>query len=167
MNVAKKVDPDPNPERSAIPLPYYLSGTFNLHSSKSDRIRMHDIRSYAWEGPHRWCNPYALSAWPLFTPPASCYLLFFAVLWIRIHCIRTPDTDPDPAFQVKPDADPVPFWIEGFDDQKLKINTAEYFFISFLKLKNPIYWFLDLFKGRPSYVRSLQSSKENIQHFKT
>ncbi len=35
-----------------------------------------------------------------------------------------PDTDPDPAFQVNPDPDPIR--IQGFDDQKLKEkNTAE------------------------------------------
>ncbi len=33
-----------------------------------------------------------------------------------------PDTDLDPAFFLiaGPDADPDPFWIQGFEDQKLK-----------------------------------------------
>jgi len=53
--------------------------------------------------------------------------------------------------------------IHGFDDhKKWKKFTAE---------KNwsqiAIYLSLGLHKGRPSYRRSLQPSKENIQHFKT
>ncbi len=40
------------------------------------------------------------------------------------------DMDPDPAFQVNPDPDPIR--IQGFDDQKLKKeNTAETFFYIF------------------------------------
>ncbi len=45
-----------------------------------------------------------------------------------------PDTlnpDPDPAFQVNPDTDPVPD--PGFDDQKLRKNTAEINFFFFSK----------------------------------
>jgi hypothetical protein len=56
------------------------------------------------------------------------------------------DPDPDPAFQVNPDtADtyPDPIWIQGFDDQKLKKKIQ-------LKYSR----------------RSLQPSKENIEHFK-
>jgi hypothetical protein len=49
---------------------------------------------------------------------------------------------------------------------KIKGNTAEYFFISFLS-KNAIYLSQGLHEGRLSYKRSLQPSKENIQHFKT
>jgi hypothetical protein len=33
--------------------------------------------------------------------------------------------------------------------------------------KTTIHLFLSLHKGRPSYRKSLQPSKENIQHFKT
>jgi hypothetical protein len=40
---------------------------------------------------------------------------------------RAVHPDPDPAFQVKPDPDPIR--IQGFDDQKLKRNTAENIFI--------------------------------------
>ncbi len=59
--------------------------------------------------------------------------------------------DPDPAFQV--------IRIQGFDDQKFKKKyTAENFFFFFWS-KIAIYL-------RPSYRRSLQPSKENIQHFK-
>jgi hypothetical protein len=54
--------------------------------------------------------------------------------------------------------------IQGFGDQKLgKIYSWIIFFIS----KIAIYLSLGLQKGCPSYRRSLQSSKENIQHFKT
>ncbi len=41
-----------------------------------------------------------------------------------------PDTG-DPAFQVNSDT-PDPIRIQGFDDQKLKKNTAEIIFVSFL-----------------------------------
>jgi hypothetical protein len=43
--------------------------------------------------------------------------------------------------------------------------TAGKFFILF-STKIAIYLSLGLHKGRPSYRRSLQPSKENIQHFK-
>jgi hypothetical protein len=61
---------------------------------------------------------------------------------------------------------PMRIRIQGFDDQKLKkkIFTADiysYFFII------SIYLSLAHHKGRPSYRRSLQPSKENIQHYKT
>jgi hypothetical protein len=39
--------------------------------------------------------------------------------------------------------------------------------LNFFASKNTIYITLGLYKGRPSYRRSLQLSKENIQHFKT
>jgi hypothetical protein len=39
--------------------------------------------------------------------------------------------------------------------------------ILFCDEKNAIYLSLGLHEGRPSYRRSLQPSKENIQHFKT
>jgi hypothetical protein len=56
------------------------------------------------------------------------------------------------------------FRIQGFDDQKLrKKYTAEknYFFSKIV-----MYLSLGLLNGHPSYRRSLQPSKENIQHFK-
>ncbi len=56
--------------------------------------------------------------------------------------------------------------IQGFDDQKLNKITAnkkiQLFFIS----KIAIYLSLGLHKGRPSYKRSLQPSRKNIQHLK-
>jgi hypothetical protein len=71
--------------------------------------------------------------------------------------VADPSSVVDPAFQVNPDTDP---------DQKLKKkNTAEIFFYIFFCSKIAIYLSLGLFKGRPSYRRSLQPSKENIQHF--
>jgi hypothetical protein len=60
-----------------------------------------------------------------------------------------------------PDPDP------GFDDLKLKKFTAGNFNFYFLDKKIAIYLSLGLHKGRPSYRRKLQPSKENIKHFKT
>jgi hypothetical protein len=60
--------------------------------------------------------------------------------------------------------DPVKIRIQGFDDQKLKkINSWKK--ITFFGSKTTIYLSLGLHKGRPSYRRSLQPSKENIQLF--
>ncbi len=71
------------------------------------------------------------------------------------------DTDPDPALQVDPDPDPIR--TQGFDGQKLKKKIQLKFFFIFFWLKIAIYSSLGLHKGRPSYRKSLQSSKENIQ----
>jgi hypothetical protein len=61
-------------------------------------------------------------------------------------------------FRLNTNSDP------GFYDQKSKkINSWKIFLWS----KTTIYLYLGLHKGRPSYKRSLQLSKENIQHFKT
>jgi hypothetical protein len=58
-------------------------------------------------------------------------------------------------------------WIQGFKDKKsIKKFTAEkreFFVLS----KMSTYLSLGLHKGRPSYRRSLQPSKKNIQQFKT
>jgi hypothetical protein len=60
---------------------------------------------------------------------------------------------------------PDPIRIQGYDDQKLgKIYSWNFFYYIFL-IKS--YLSLGLHKGHPSYRRSLQPSKENIQHFKT
>ncbi len=57
--------------------------------------------------------------------------------------------------------DPDPIRIQGFNDQKLKKK------LQFFWSKTAIYLSLDLHKVCPSYRRSLQFSKEAIQHFKT
>jgi hypothetical protein len=49
--------------------------------------------------------------------------------------------------------------------KNLKNFTAEKMYIFLSKIA--IYLSLGLYKGRPSYRRSLQLSKENIQQFKT
>jgi hypothetical protein len=83
-----------------------------------------------------------------------------------------PDTDPDLAFFLI--ADPecgsgsrIPDPDLGFDDLKLKIKIIAGNLISIFLIKNPIYLSLGLHKGRPSYWRSFQPSKENIQYLKT
>ncbi len=61
----------------------------------------------------------------------------------------------------------IPIQIQGFDDQKLEKNLQ-------LKKKYKFFWSTiaiclspGLHKGRPSYRRILQPSKDNIQHLKT
>jgi hypothetical protein len=61
--------------------------------------------------------------------------------------------------------EPDPFRIQGFNDQKLEKNYSRKIF--FFKSKTAIYLSLGLHKVCPSYRRSLQLSKEAIQHFKT
>ncbi len=82
-------------------------------------------------------------------------------LRIRIDLMRIRITDPDPAFFLIADQDP------GFDDLKFKKNLQLEIYFSFSWSKFAIYLSLGLHKGRTSYRRSLQPSKENIQHFKT
>ncbi len=61
---------------------------------------------------------------------------------------------------------PIRIRIQGFNDQKLKkIHTRKKIGIFWSKFA--IYLSLGLHKGHPSYRRSLQPSKKNIQHFKT
>jgi hypothetical protein len=56
--------------------------------------------------------------------------------------------------------------IQGFDDKKFKIlQLKKMNVIVFLKIA--IYSSLGLHKGRSSYRRNLQPSKDNIHHFKT
>ncbi len=57
--------------------------------------------------------------------------------------------------------------IQGFNNQKLKKNYSWKFFFIFFWSKTAIYLSLSLHKVCPSYKRSLQFSKEAIQHFKT
>jgi hypothetical protein len=72
---------------------------------------------------------------------------------IRIHYFRL-------------NADPDPIRIQGLMKKNFTKFKAENFYIFFWS-KIAIYLSIGLHKGRPSYRRSLQSSKENIQHFKT
>jgi hypothetical protein len=69
---------------------------------------------------------------------------------------------------ISSESDPVAirFRIQGFDDQKLEKNTAVKTFFFFWS-KIAIYLSLGLLNGHPSYRRSLQPSKEYIQHLKT
>ncbi len=60
-----------------------------------------------------------------------------------------------------------PIRIQGFNDQKLEKITAKIFLLFFFISKTAIYLSLGLHKVCPSYRRSLQFSKEAIQHFKT
>jgi hypothetical protein len=63
--------------------------------------------------------------------------------------------------RLETNTDPDPIRIQGFNDQKLNKNV--FFFIS----KTAIYLSLGLHKVCPSCRRSLQLSKEAIQHFIT
>jgi hypothetical protein len=80
------------------------------------------------------------------------YGTFLAELWIPIHWIR--------------------IWIQHFKWIRIRIrfddqNWRKFLFYLFFLSKILIYLSLGLRKGRPSYRRSLQPLKENIQHFKT
>ncbi len=72
-----------------------------------------------------------------------------------------PDTDPDTAFNR------IRIWLQSGSrvlmtkNWRRKKQLKKYFTFSWTKIAS-----LGLHKGRPSYRRSLQLSKENIQHFK-
>ncbi len=87
------------------------------------------------------------------TGPPPAFRIDIHLIWIRIQHFRL-NTDPDPD----------PIRILGFDDQNLKKNYS-WKKTKFSEPKTTIYLSLGLHKGRPSYRRSLQPSKENIQHF--
>ncbi len=80
-------------------------------------------------------------------------------------------TDPDPVVDAVDQygsgsgSNPDPIRIQGFNDQKFKKNYSwkKKFFLS----KTAIYLSLGLHKVCPGYRRSLQLTKEAIQHFKT
>ncbi len=66
-------------------------------------------------------------------------------------------------FRLNTVPDPDPIRIQGFnDDRKLKKICSWKLIFFYQKLLSQ-----GLHEGRPSYKRSLQLSKENIQHFKT
>jgi hypothetical protein len=86
-----------------------------------------------------------------------------------------PDTDPDPAFCLIADPDcgsgfRIPDPDPGSGSRvwwpKIEKNYSWKKINFFFGSKTTIYLSLGLHKGRPSYRRSLQPSKENIQHFK-
>jgi hypothetical protein len=72
-----------------------------------------------------------------------------------------PDPDPDPEFKAK----------YGSGSRVLMTNNRKNLqlenIFNFYDQKIAIYLSLGLNKGRPSYRRSLQPSKENIKHFRT
>jgi hypothetical protein len=78
--------------------------------------------------------------------------LLSAELWIRT-CFYA---DPNSAFQVNADPDP------GFRKMTKKCKILQ--LQKFLLFWSKILLFLELHEGRPSYRRSLQPPKENIQH---
>jgi hypothetical protein len=94
-----------------------------------------------------------IGALPICVKNGEPLCLRIAGLWIRIHFTNT---------------DPDPIRIQGFNDQKLGKKLQLKIFLNFFFLsKTAIYLFLGLQKVCPSYRRSLQFSKEAIQHFKT
>jgi hypothetical protein len=83
-------------------------------------------------------------------------------MFLPIH--RSSVSDPD---SLSPDLDPA-FWAEwGSGSSVLMTKYWEKFTPDIFLIKNWNYSFLGFHKGRSSYRRSLHSSKENIQHFKT
>ncbi len=89
-------------------------------------------------------------------------LLLFPGLRIRIHFIRIQH------FRLNTDLDPDAIRIQGFNDQKLKNITYSCKKKKKIFRSKPIICVsLGLHKERLSYRRSLQFSKEAIQHFKT
>ncbi len=107
-------------------------------------------RAFRAVDPH-WCNA---------DPDTDPDLAFFLIA----------DLDPDPNADPDPDsnADPDPVPIPGFWWPKLSKNLQLEIYILFFWSKIVICLSVGLPKGRPcpSYRRSLQPSKENIQHFK-
>ena len=110
----------------------------------------------------------------LFTLP--CYAKIFetqksgksdAGLWVRIHFLRIRIRTQSLTLEANTDPDPDPIRIQGFNDQKLEKNYSSNFFSIFFWSKTSIYLSLGLHKVHPSDRRSLQLSKEAIQHFKT
>ncbi len=88
----------------------------------------------------------------------------FLRIRIRIQSLMLEaNTDPDPNL----DPDPNPIRIQGLNDQKFKKKLQLKNFFFFFGSKTAIYLSLGLHKVYPSYRRSLQLSKEAIQHFKT
>jgi len=87
----------------------------------------------------------------------DCWLFFKQGFGVRIHWFRIRIQ------QFRFNTDPDTILIQGFGEQKFEKN-----FDIFFSSKIAIYPLsLGLHKERPSFRRSLQPSKENIQHFTT
>ncbi len=106
---------------------------------------------------------------------ASQIFIFFLSLRLGILKIRVADPhlfhpDPDPDLRLNTNPDPDPIRIQSGSRALMTKNwkkiTDEKNLIFFLS-KTKIYLSLGLHKVSPSYRRSLQLSKEAIQHFKT
>jgi hypothetical protein len=81
-----------------------------------------------------------------------------------MNSVSDPDSlSPDPYQNCRMNTDLDP----GFLWPKIEKNLRLNIFLLFFWSKIGIYLSLGLHKGRPSFRRSLQPSKENIQHFKT
>ncbi len=85
-----------------------------------------------------------------------------AGLRIRIHFIRIRIQ----RFRLNTNPDRNPIRIQGFNDQKIEKKLQLKNFFKFFFFKNCNLPTLGLHIVRPSYRRSLQLSKEAIQHFK-
>ncbi len=91
----------------------------------------------------------------------------FIYVWaVNPHWFNA-DPDPDPAFFLIPETDPDPVPHLDFLWPKIEKKIKFVIFLLFFVSKIAIYLSLGLHKGSTSYRRSLQTSKENIQHFKT
>jgi hypothetical protein len=67
--------------------------------------------------------------------------------------------------QLQPDPDPAFYAGYQSGSRVLMIKNLTIYSWIFLMSKIAIYVSLDIHKGHPSYTRSLQPSKENMQHF--
>jgi hypothetical protein len=89
------------------------------------------------------------------------------VFRIRIHFFRIRIRVQRLRLETNTDPDSDPIRIQGFNEQKLKKNYSWKKNSIFFGSKTAIYLSLGLHKVCPSYRRSLQLTKEAIQHFKT
>ncbi len=106
-----------------------------------------------------------------------CHLLFLTsksrcewfapVFRIRIHFLRIRIQRLRLETNTDPDTDPNPIRFQGFNDQIFKKNYSWKKNYIFSWSKTAIYLSLGLHKVCPGYRRSLQLTKEAIQHFKT
>ena len=90
-----------------------------------------------------------------------------SVFRIRIHFLRIRIRIQRIRMEANTDPDTDPLRIQGFNGQKLKKNNSWKKNYIFFGSKTAIYLSLGLHKVCPGYRRSLQLTKEAIQHFKT